>query len=90
MILITGGTGFIGSHAYVALDEANRDLIILDNFCNSREGVLNCLERICGHRPRFVRGDMRDSAVLNKIFAEHHIEAVIHFAGLKAVGESVN
>ncbi len=90
MILVTGGTGFIGSHTCVALDEANRDLIILDNFCNSREGVLNRLERICGHRPRFVRGDMRDSAVLDKIFAEHQIEAVIHFAGLKAVGESVN
>ncbi|MCX7142840.1 MAG: UDP-glucose 4-epimerase GalE [Proteobacteria bacterium] len=89
MILVTGGSGYIGSHACVALAGAGRDILILDNLCNSRASVIDRLETICGKRPKFIQGDMRDAALLDTIFAEHRIEAVIHFAGLKAVGESV-
>lgn len=89
MILVTGGTGYIGSHACVALAEAGHDLLILDNLCNSRADVVGRLEALCGKRPEFVEGDVRDSVVLDEIFDRHPITAVMHFAGLKAVGESV-
>jgi UDP-glucose 4-epimerase len=89
MILVTGGTGYIGSHACVALAAAGHDLLILDNFCNSRVDVVDRLEALCGKRPDFVEGDVRDSAILDGIFDRHPITAVMHFAGLKAVGESV-
>ncbi len=90
MILITGGTGYIGSHTCVALALAGHDdIVILDNLCNSRAGVIDRLETLCGKRPQFIQGDVRDAALLDRIFAEHPIQAVIHFAGLKAVGESV-
>lgn len=89
MILVTGGTGFIGSHACVALAQAGHDLLILDNLCNSRGDVVDRLQRICGRRPLFVEGDVRDSAVLDEVFDRHRVTAVMHFAGLKAVGESV-
>jgi UDP-glucose 4-epimerase len=89
MILITGGTGFIGSHACVALAAAGHDLLILDNLCNSRAEVVGRLEALCCKRPEFVEGDVRDSVVLDEIFDRHPITAVMHFAGLKAVGESV-
>jgi UDP-glucose 4-epimerase len=89
MILVTGGTGYIGSHACVALAAAGHDLLILDNLCNSRADVADRLETLCGKRPDFVEGDVRDSVVLDRIFDRHPIAAVMHFAGLKAVGESV-
>lgn len=90
MILVTGGTGFIGSHTCVALANAGHDFLILDNLSNSRRDVLDRLAPLVGGTaPRFVEGDVRDAALLDRIFAEHRIEAVIHFAALKAVGESV-
>lgn len=89
MILLTGGTGFIGSHTAVALAAAGQQAILLDNLCNSRADVVDRLERICGARPLFIEGDIRDGTLLDRVFAEHAISAVIHFAGLKAVGESV-
>ncbi len=89
MILVTGGTGYIGSHTVVELLQAGHDLLILDNLCNSSAKVLERIEAITGRRPRFVHGDIRDAAVLANLFAAHPITGVIHFAGLKAVGESV-
>lgn len=89
MILVTGGTGYIGSHTCVALAEAGHDLLILDNLCNSRADVVSRLETLCGKRPVFVEGDVRDAVVLDQVFDRHPITAVMHFAGLKAVGESV-
>lgn len=89
MLLITGGTGFIGSHACVAFAQAGHEFLILDNLCNSEIGVVDRLEILCGKRPEFIQEDIRDGALLNQIFAEHKIKAVIHFAGLKAAGESV-
>ena len=89
MILITGGTGYIGSHACVALVEAGFDVLLLDNLANSEASVLDRLETICGKRPRFVQGDIRDGALLSRVFGEFRIDAVMHFAGLKSVGESV-
>ena len=89
MILITGGTGYIGSHICVALAEAGHDLLILDNLCNSRVDVVSRLETLCGKRPEFIEGDVRDPVVLDQVFDRHPITAVMHFAGLKAVGESV-
>jgi len=89
MILVTGGTGYIGSHTCVALAQAGHDLLIVDNLCNSRADVVDRLEALCGKRPRFIEGDVRDAGLLDRLFSAHPIAAVIHFAGLKAVGESV-
>ena len=89
MILITGGTGYIGSHTCIALAQAGHDLLILDNLHNSRADVVDRLETLCGKRPGFIRGDVRDALMLREVFARHPITAVMHFAGLKAVGESV-
>ena len=89
-ILITGGTGFIGSHTVVELIEAGETPIIVDNLCNSKEIVLDRIETITGKRPEFYKADLCDAEALDKVFAENpDIESVIHFAGLKAVGESV-
>ena len=89
-ILITGGTGFIGSHTVVELIEAGETPIIVDNLCNSKEIVLDRIETITGKRPKFYKADLCDAEALDKVFAENpDIESVIHFAGLKAVGESV-
>jgi len=87
-ILVTGGTGFIGSHACVALAQAGYELVILDNLCNSRADVIDRLAILCGKRPVFVQGDIRDAATLDRLFDAYPISAVMHFAGLKAVGES--
>lgn len=87
-ILITGGTGFIGSHTAVSLIEAGYDVVILDNLCNSSAKILPRLKEITGKDITFYQGDIRDRTMLQKIFAEHKIETVMHFAGLKAVGES--
>jgi UDP-glucose 4-epimerase len=89
VILVTGGTGYIGSHACVALAQAGHELLILDNLCNSRAEVVDRLATICGRRPVFVEGDCRDAALLDDVFDRHPVRAVMHFAGLKAVGESV-
>lgn len=88
-ILVTGGAGFIGSHTCVALLEAGHDVIVLDNLCNSDASVIKRIGRICKREPVFVEGDIRDSALLKKLFANYPVSAVMHFAGLKAVGESV-
>jgi UDP-glucose 4-epimerase len=88
-ILVTGGTGYIGSHTCVELLQAGHDVVIVDNLCNSHVEVLGRIETITGKRPRFERGDVRDADFLRRVFAEHAPAAVIHFAGLKAVGESV-
>ncbi|HSQ79573.1 MAG TPA: UDP-glucose 4-epimerase GalE [Casimicrobiaceae bacterium] len=88
-ILLTGGTGYIGSHTCVELIGAGFDTVLLDNLCNSSPVVVDRIEKITGKRPAFVEGDVRDRALLDRTFARHPIDAVIHFAGLKAVGESV-
>lgn len=87
-ILVTGGAGYIGSHTVVMLLEAGCDVVVLDNLCNSHDEVFNRIEQIAGKRPVFVQGDIRDRACLDQVFNEHSIDSVIHFAGLKAVGES--
>lgn len=88
-ILITGGAGYIGTHTAVELISAGHDVVIIDNLCNSSIQVLDHLHELCGTEFTFVRSDVRDGSALARIFAEHVIEGVIHFAGLKAVGESV-
>jgi UDP-glucose 4-epimerase len=88
-ILLTGGTGYIGSHTCVELINAGFQTILLDNLCNSSPVVVDRIERITGTRPSFVDGDVRDRAALDQVFGERAIDAVVHFAGLKAVGDSV-
>lgn len=88
-ILVTGGTGYLGAHTCVKLLEAGREVVIVDNLVNSKANVLDSLEQITAKRPLFYYGDLRDGALLEQIFQKHEIDAVIHFAGLKAVGESV-
>lgn len=87
-ILVTGGTGFIGSHTTVALQQAGYRVLILDNLCNSRPEVLSRIKQITGTEPEFVKADIRDSKALAAVFQSNRIAAVMHFAGLKAVGES--
>ncbi len=87
-ILVTGGAGFIGSHTCVELLNADYETIILDNLSNSKRESVNRVEEITGKKIKFVECDIRDRKGLDKIFAENKIDAVIHFAGLKAVGES--
>lgn len=89
MILVTGGAGYIGSHTVVELMSRGESVLILDNLCNSSPKVLDRIEAICGRRPEFVQGDIRDKALLARVFAGYGIASVVHFAGLKAVGESV-
>ncbi|WP_311751461.1 UDP-glucose 4-epimerase GalE [Proteus columbae] len=88
-ILVTGGMGYIGSHTCVQMIEAGMTPIIYDNLSNANEEVLNRVEALTGKRPLFYNGDIRDEQLLASIFAKHSIQSVIHFAGLKAVGESV-
>jgi UDP-glucose 4-epimerase len=87
-ILVTGGAGYIGSHTVVQLLSAGSNVVVLDNLCNSNDEVFNRIETITGIRPEFVKGDIKDRACLDKIFTDYSIDSVIHFAGLKAVGES--
>ena len=87
--LVTGGTGYIGSHTAVALIEAGYQVVILDNFDNSSENVLSGIESITGQAPYFVHADLRDEDILLEIFAEYPIGSVVHLAGLKSVEESV-
>ena len=88
-ILVTGGTGFIGSHTCVELIEAGNEVVIIDNLYNSQADVVDKIENITGKRVAFYEADCCDEATLEKIFSEHKIDAAIHFAGYKAVGESV-
>lgn len=88
-ILLTGGLGYIGSHTAVQLLEAGEDVIIVDNLSNSKRSVKGKIEKITGKKVDFYKYDLRNEARLRKIFSENKIDAVIHFAGLKAVGESV-
>lgn len=87
-ILVTGGAGYIGSHTVVALQEGGYKVVILDNLCNSKAITLSNIEKISSQAPVFYQGDIRDRALLRNIFENHPIDGVIHFAGLKAVGES--
>jgi len=89
-VLLTGGVGYIGSHTAVVLIEAGYEVVLYDNLSNSRLEVLESIEEITGKRSHFIEGDVRDRESLQQTFADHSIESVIHFAGLKAVGESVS
>ena len=89
-ILLTGGAGFIGSHTAVVLTEAGHSVIIFDNFCNSNHSVIGRLRQILKQDLTCVVGDVRDTVSLAKVLQEHKVDAVIHFAGLKAVGQSVD
>jgi len=88
-ILLTGGLGYIGSHTCVALLEAGHNVIVADNLCNSKAAVADRIAQIAGRQITFFETDLRDRPALDRIFKEQHPDAVIHFAGLKAVGESV-
>ena len=88
-ILLTGGAGYIGSHTIIELDKAGHSVVVIDNFYNSQPEALRRVEKIIGKAVPFVEGDIRDRAVLDKLFTDFQIDAVINFAGLKAVGESV-
>lgn len=88
-VLVTGGAGYIGSHACVALIEAGYSVVVLDNLCNSSAVSMDRVAQITGANPVLVEGDLRDEACLERVFSEYAIDAVLHFAGLKAVGESV-
>ncbi|WP_440875535.1 UDP-glucose 4-epimerase GalE [Thalassotalea sp. PLHSN55] len=87
-LLITGGTGYIGSHTVVELLALDKDIVIVDNLSNSSTLVLDRIEKITGKTVTFIKADICDESALDAIFTEHNIDAVIHFAGLKAVGES--
>ena len=88
-ILVTGGTGFIGSHTCVELLDAGYDVVIVDNLSNSKKEVVSYIEKITGKKVAFYENDVCDKKALIKIFKENKIDAIIHFAGYKAVGESV-
>ena len=88
-ILVTGGAGYIGSHTCFELLSAGFDVVVLDNFSNSKLESLNRVEKLAGRSIVFIPGDVRDRAILRELFSQHNIDAVIHFAGHKAVGESV-
>lgn len=88
-ILLTGAAGYIGSHTAVELLDAGERVVIVDDLSNSEESVIDRIGQITGSRPAFYRGDVADAALISRIFEEHEITAVMHFAGFKAVGESV-
>jgi len=89
MVLVTGGAGYIGSHTCVELSEAGYDFVVYDNLCNSSKESLARVEKLIGKSIKFIEGDIRDKSALQKVFDTYEIDSVIHFAGLKAVGESV-
>ena len=86
-ILVTGGAGQIGSRNVVQLLDAGQYVLVLDNLCNIKAAVFQRITKITGKSPVFVEGDVRDAALLQKLFTEHAIDSVIHFAGLKSVAE---
>ena len=87
-ILVTGGCGYIGSHTTVELLNSGYDVTILDNLCNSKASVIDRIFEITGKRPEFCQADIRDFVALDRVFSQEKFDSVIHFAGLKAVGES--
>ena len=87
-ILVTGGAGYIGSHTCIELLAAGHDIVVLDNLCNSSPEAIKRVEKITDRVIPFVEGDIRDRHLLDKMFSAHNFDAVVHFAGLKAVGES--
>lgn len=89
-LLVTGGAGYIGAHTVVELLNAGHEVVVLDNLCNSSQISLGSVEKITGKSLVFVRGDVRDIKLLNKLFSDYDFDGVMHFAGLKAVGESVD
>lgn len=89
VILVTGGAGYIGSHTLISLHEAGYDFVVYDNFCNSSQESLKRVEKLIGKAIKFEEGDIRDKESLKSVFKKYKINSVIHFAGLKAVGESV-
>ena len=89
-VLVTGGAGYIGSHTCLELLESGYGVVVIDNLCNSNPKSLERVQELTGKSLKFYEGDVRDEALLRKIFAENEIGSVIHFAGLKAVGESVS
>ena len=89
MVLVTGGAGYIGSHTCIALHEAGFDFVVFDNLCNSSQESLARVEKLIGKSVNFIEGDIRSKSDLQKVFDNYTIDSVIHFAGLKAVGESV-
>ncbi|CNC18849.1 UDP-glucose 4-epimerase [Yersinia intermedia] len=89
-VLVTGGAGYIGSHTVLTLLEQGIDVIVLDNLVNSSDESLSRVSKICGRKPIFYQGDILDRACVKRIFSNHEIDSVIHFAGLKSVGESVS
>jgi UDP-glucose 4-epimerase len=89
LVLVTGGAGYIGSHTTLALLQAGFDVVVLDNLCNASAESLRRVAQLAGRAPVFVQGDVRDRALLDQLLAQHSVKAVFHFAGLKAVGESV-
>ena len=88
-ILLTGGAGYIGSHTIVELDKAGHSVVVVDNLVNSSEESLRRVAKIIGKEVPFVKADVRDAAAMNQVFEKYSFDACIHFAGLKAVGESV-
>lgn len=88
-VLVTGGTGFIGSHAVVELLNSSYDVVIVDNLCNSKEAVLDKIQMITGKIPKFYKLDLLNSNTLERVFEENNIDSVIHFAGLKSGAESI-
>jgi UDP-glucose 4-epimerase len=88
-ILLTGGAGYIGSHTAVVLSQAGHEVVLLDNLSNSSCSVLERLQKILGKALPFIEVDVRETDVVEKVLREYKIDAVIHFAGLKAVGESI-
>ncbi len=89
-ILVTGGTGYIGSHTVVELQKAGHEVVIIDNLSNSKKEVIDKIAQITGKTPTFHKVDLLDAKALDGVFAKYKFEAVIHFAGLKAVGESIS
>jgi UDP-glucose 4-epimerase len=90
VVLVTGGLGYIGSHACVALLESGYDVVILDNLSSGNPEVVSRIEIITGRKPSLIVGDVRDAAVLAQVFSEYGIAAVLHFAGLKSPSESLS
>jgi UDP-glucose 4-epimerase len=88
-VLLTGGAGYIGSHTVVEMCNAGHDVVVIDNFSNSSMRVMERVEELVGRKIPLYVADVADEEVLDRIFSEHSIDAVVHFAGLKAVGESV-
>ncbi|EOI1378838.1 SDR family NAD(P)-dependent oxidoreductase, partial [Citrobacter amalonaticus] len=88
-ILVTGGAGYIGSHTVLELLSRGDEVVVIDNFANSSRASLERVSDICGRTPILYEGDVRDKGLLQKIFSEHKINSIIHFAGLKSVSESI-